>query len=94
MIVPVNNTLIIPQKAVYEIQDKKYVFIVNNNSIVSSREIKITGELPDLYVIKSGITETDKILLEGVQKVNDDDKIRFIYKKPHDVISHLRLKAE
>ena len=94
MTVPVNNTLIIPQKAVYEIQDKKYVFVVNKNNIVSSKEIKITGELPDLYVIKSGINETDKILLEGVQKVNDDDKISFIYKKPLDVISHLRLKAE
>jgi membrane fusion protein (multidrug efflux system) len=94
MTVPVNNTLIIPQKAVYEIQDKKYVFVVNKNNIVSSKEIKITGELPDLYVIKSGINETDKILLEGVQKVNDDDKISFIYKKTLDVISHLRLKAE
>ncbi len=94
MTVPVKNTLIIPQKAVYEIQDKKYVFVVNENNIVKSREIKITGELPDLYVIKNGVAVTDKILLEGVQKVNDDDKISFVYQKPQDVLSHLRLKAE
>lgn len=94
MTVPVKNTLIIPQKAVYEIQDKKYVFVINKNNIVNSREIKITGELPDLYVIKNGVAVTDKILLEGVQKVNDDDKISFVYQKPQDVLSHLRLKAE
>lgn len=94
MTIPVKNTLIIPQKAVYEIQDKKYVFVVNENNIVKSREINITGELPDLYVIKNGIAATDKILLEGVQKVNDDDKISFVYQKPQDVLSHLRLKAE
>lgn len=94
MKVPVRNALIIPQKSVYEIQDKKYVFVVNENGIVKSREIKITGELPDLYVIKSGISVTDKILLEGVQKVNDDDTITFEFQKPLDVLSHLRLKAE
>ena len=63
-------------------------------NVVKSREIKITGELPDVYVVQSGIDETDKILLEGVQKVNDDDKINYVYQKPLYVLSHLRLKAE
>ena len=94
MTVPVKNTLIIPQKATYEIQDKKYVFVVDKNNIVKSREITIKGELPDLYVIQSGIEESDKILLEGIQKVNDDDKINYVYQKPAYVLSHLRLKAE
>ena len=94
MTIPVRNALIIPQKATYEIQDKKYVFVVDKNNIVKSREITIKGELPDLYVIHTGIEESDKILLEGVQKVNDDDKINFVYKKPLDVLAHLKLKAE
>ncbi len=94
MTVPVKNALIIPQKATYEIQDKRYVFIVDNNNVVRSKEIKVRGELPDIYVIESGLSENDKILLEGVQKVKDDDKIQFEFQKPADVISHLRLKAE
>lgn len=93
MRVPVKNALVIPQKATYEIQDKKYVFIVDNY-VVKSREITITGAMPDLYVISSGISATDKILLEGVQKVKDNDKISFEYKKPEDVLAHLKLKAE
>jgi membrane fusion protein (multidrug efflux system) len=94
MTVPVRKALVIPQKATYEVQDKKYVFVVGNNNVVKSREITITGEIPDLYVVKSGITATDKILLEGIQKVNDDDKIKYTYEKPEDVIKKLKLKAE
>ena len=94
MTVPVKNALVIPQKATYEIQDKKYVFVVNKNNVVASRNITIRGEMPDLYVVESGLSEGDKILLEGVQKVKDDDKIKYEYEKPEEVISHLRLKAE
>lgn len=93
MSVPVKNALIIPQKATYEIQDKKYVFVVDKNNVIRSVNITIIGELPDLYVVEKGISENDKILLEGVQKVKDDDKIKYEFQKPEEVISHLRLKA-
>ncbi|WP_293873703.1 efflux RND transporter periplasmic adaptor subunit [Flavobacterium sp.] len=94
MTVPIKKAVIIPQKATYEIQDKKYVFVVDKNNVVKSREIKITGELPDLYVVKSGITISDKILLEGVQKATDDEKIKYEYQNPKEVLSHLKIKAE
>ncbi|QDW22911.1 efflux RND transporter periplasmic adaptor subunit [Flavobacterium sp. KBS0721] len=94
MMVPLKNAIVIPQKATYEIQDKKYVFVVDKNNKVTSREITITGEIPDLYVIKTGLTENDKILLEGVQKVKENDKIKFEYQAPQTVINHLRVKAE
>ena len=94
MLVPLKNAIVIPQKATFEIQDKKYVFVVNKNNVLESKEITVTGEIPDLYVIASGITENDKILLEGVQKVKDDEKIKFDYVLPKEVMNHLRLKAE
>lgn len=94
MTVPVKNALIIPQKTTYEIQDKKYVFVVDRNNIVRSKSIAVSGEMADLYVVGSGISENDRILLEGVQKVKDDDKISYEYQTPSEVISHLRLKAE
>lgn len=94
MLVPIKNALVIPQKATYEIQDKKYVFVVDKNSIIQSKEITITGELPNLYVIKDGISKNDKIVLEGIQKAKDGDKIKYDYEQPKQVISNLRLKAE
>jgi membrane fusion protein (multidrug efflux system) len=94
MIVPLRNALVIPQKATYEIQDKIYVFIVDKDGAVHSKNITITGEMPDLYVVSGGLSATDKILLEGVQKVKDDDKILTEYVSPRVVMSQLRLKAE
>lgn len=94
MLVPLKNAIVIPQKSTYEIQDKKYVFVVGKDNKVSSKEITITGEIPDLYVVSSGITENDKILVEGVQKVKEDDKIKFTYIAPQKVMNNLRLKAE
>ena len=94
MTMPQKNALLIPQKATYEIQDKKYVFIVGKDNVVRSKEITIGGQLPDLYLVSSGLAETDKVLLEGVQKVKEDDKIEYAFQNPGEVISHLRLKAE
>jgi len=94
MKVQLPNAIVIPQKATYEIQDKKFVFVVDHKNTIKSREITITAEMPDLYVVKSGLSPTDKILLEGVQKVKDDERISFSYQSPKKVIAGLRLKAE
>ena len=94
MTVPQKNALVIPQKATYEIQDKRYVFVVDKNNVVKSRLITITGELPDLFVVATGLNDDEKILLEGVQKVKDDDKIQYEFEKPEEVIKHLRVHAE
>jgi membrane fusion protein (multidrug efflux system) len=94
MTVPFRNALIIPQKATYEIQDKIYVFVIGSDNVVKSRSITIAGRLPDVYIIESGLEESEKILLDGVQKVKDGDKIRYDLENPRTVLSHLKLKAE
>jgi len=94
MTVPLKGALVIPQKATYEIQDKFYVFVVGNDNVVHSKNITITSEMPDLYVIGSGLSANDKIVLEGVQNVKDDDKIKFKLVSPKQAISELKLNAE
>ena len=94
MTVPLHDALVIPQKATYEIQDKKYVFVVDKRGVVRSKNITVTGEMPDLYVVGSGLSENDRILLDGVQKVKDDNRIEADYKAPGEVVAQLRLKAE
>ncbi|SER65493.1 efflux RND transporter periplasmic adaptor subunit [Pedobacter rhizosphaerae] len=94
MVVPLKQALVIPQKATYDIQDKTYVFVVDKNNVVHSKAINIAGELPDLYVLGDGLDTRDKILLEGVQKVKDDDKITFKFQQPQEVIKQLGLKTE
>jgi membrane fusion protein (multidrug efflux system) len=60
---------------------------------LKSQEIFIIGELPDVYIVKSGINTNDKFLLEGVQNAKDDQKIKYDYQKPADVLAHLKVEA-
>lgn len=70
------NAIVIPQKATYEIQDKIYVYVVDDKNKVSSRNIIIKQKLSNVYVIESGLSVQDKILLEGIQSVKEDDEIK------------------
>ncbi|MBI2722582.1 MAG: efflux RND transporter periplasmic adaptor subunit [Bacteroidetes bacterium] len=92
--IPMKNSIIIPQKATYEILEKKYVFVVDENNVVHSREIIIASEMPDLFIIKSGLAATDKILLEGIRKVKDNDKIKYTYEAPEKVLPKLKVYVE
>lgn len=94
MTVPLRNAIIIPQKATYEILEKKYVFVVDKNNIVHSKEIVIASEMPDLYIVKEGLSANDKILLEGIRKVKEGDKIDYEYEDPKTVLPKLKVYVE
>lgn len=94
MTIPLKNALIIPQKATFEILEKKYVFVVDKDNVVHQKEITIAAELPDLYIIKDGVKEGEKIMLEGIRKVRDNDKITFDYEEPAKVLTTLKVYAE
>jgi membrane fusion protein (multidrug efflux system) len=88
------DALIIPQKATFEILDKKYVYVVGKDNVLKSRRVIIAAEMPDLYVIKEGLAEDEKILLEGLRIVKENEKISYEYEEPKEVIAHLQLHAE
>ena len=91
---PMKNAIIIPQKATFEVLEKKYVYVVDKNNIVRTREITVASEIPDLYVIKKGLNEREKIIIEGIRKVRNGDKIHYDYKKPQEILSNLKVFVE
>jgi membrane fusion protein (multidrug efflux system) len=88
------DAMLIPQKATFDILDKKFVFVIDENGIVHSRQITIGEEMPHLYVVTEGLSEKDKILFEGLRKVRDKDKIAYSFIKPESALSQLELYAE
>jgi membrane fusion protein, multidrug efflux system len=94
MVVPLKQGLIIPQKATFEILEKKYVFVVKKDDTVEQREIKIGAEIPDLYSVSSGLSENEKILLEGIRKVRNGDKITYEYEDAKHVLPRLKVYVE
>ncbi|MBC6491322.1 efflux RND transporter periplasmic adaptor subunit [Flavihumibacter stibioxidans] len=95
MPIPLKNALIIPQKASFEILDKKYVYVIDKDNRVQSREITVGVEMPHLYVVTGGLKQEDRILLEGLRKVKNNDRIVVDFVKPQTVLSELNdLHAE
>lgn len=88
------NAVLIPQKATYEVLEKRYVFVVDAEGIVRSREIKIAAELDHVYVVSEGLSMEDRFLIEGLRQVKNGDKIQFEYKTPETVFNQLKLHAE
>ena len=74
--------------------DKKYVYVIDKNNAVKSREVVIAAEMPHLFVIKEGLSIHDKILLEGLRLVKENQKIDYEVLKPESVMSNLELYAE
>lgn len=94
MSVPLKNALLIPQKATFEVLDKKFVFVVDEKNVVHSRPITVSAELPQLFVVESGLQEQDRILIEGLRKVRDGTAIEVNFQKPQEVIALLEVPAE
>lgn len=90
----IKDALIVPQMAVFEVLDKKFVLALDDKNKVVSKEIKISAQMPDLFVVKEGIGEKDQILLEGQRKVNDGDYIVPEFKDPVQVASNVKVYAE
>ena len=67
----VEDALVLPQKAAFEIQDKNYVFVVDKANKISMRNFKPKARLNGFYVVESGLKEGETIVYEGIQNIKD-----------------------
>ena len=94
MSVPYPDALLIPQKATFEILDRRFVFVVDEHGTVHQREIEVAAELPNVFIVASGLDEHDQILLDGLRKVRDGEHVEVALEPPTEVLAHLDLHAE
>jgi membrane fusion protein (multidrug efflux system) len=89
-----NDALVIPQRAVFEVLDKRYVYVVDEDDLVHQRDIVVQNELDDIFVIKSGLEVNDKIVLEGVRQVHDGEKVEYEFREPEVALANQKQHAE
>ncbi|MBX9627727.1 MAG: efflux RND transporter periplasmic adaptor subunit [Gemmataceae bacterium] len=90
----VHNALVIPQRATFEILDKRYVVVVDDHHVAHWREVVVGHELDDVYVVKSGVTPKDKIVLEGVRQVKDGAHVECECRSADEALAHQKHPAE
>jgi membrane fusion protein, multidrug efflux system len=89
--VDLKDAFIIPQKATYEVQDKIYVYVIDQSGTAHSKNVIVKQQLSNIYILSSGLSVNDKILLDGVQTVKEDEKIQTVFVAPKQVIGQLEL---
>jgi membrane fusion protein (multidrug efflux system) len=94
MTIPVKNALVIPQKATFDVLDRKFVFVIDDKHVVHSRPISVAAELPHIFVVEKGLAENETILLDGLRKVRDGVTIELEFQEPREVLEHLEVTAE
>lgn len=70
------NVIVIPQSATYELQGKVFTYVIGNDNKVKSTEIKVEN-LPDglTYAVTSGLKQGDKVVVEGIGLLKDDTEV-------------------
>ncbi len=91
----IKNALLVPQKSTFELFEKHYIYVVDKDHVIHQKQIEITQEVEDLFVISSGLTENDTFIFEGMRQVEDGEKAEdFETEDPKEAFAHLKLKAE
>lgn len=87
------DALVIPQKATFEVLDKRYVYTINEQGVLSATEISVSHEVPHLFVVEKGVSENDLILIEGIGKVHDKEKIQPQVEPVEEVLKSFELEV-
>jgi membrane fusion protein (multidrug efflux system) len=71
------DAIVVPQRATFEMLDKRYVYVVDAQNVAQQREIVVQNELDGLFVVSKGVGVDDKIVLEGALYVRDGDRVEY-----------------
>lgn len=73
----IENALIIPQKATYELQGKRLAYVVAEGNKVKSVEIQVKPTTDGKsFIVTQGLKAGDKIVVEGIAALRDDMEIK------------------
>ena len=70
-----SDALLVPQRAVFEIQDKNYVYVVDAANRVKSKSFIPQSRVGKFYIVKSGLQPGERVVYEGIQNVKDGMEI-------------------
>ena len=66
-----NATLVVPQESTFEVQDKVFVFVVNDSNKVASKPIGVSGKTAAYYFVNDGLKEGERIVFSGTGTLQD-----------------------
>jgi len=70
------NALLVPQRAVNELQGGYLVAVIGTDNKVSIRPIKVGPKVDTMWIVNEGLKPGERIVAEGVQKVRNGMEVQ------------------
>jgi RND family efflux transporter MFP subunit len=72
----VNGALLVPQRAVNELQGMYQIAVVGEGNKVNIRSVKVGDRVGDQWIIQDGVKPGEMVIVEGLQKVRDGSTVK------------------
>ncbi|MBV8515188.1 MAG: efflux RND transporter periplasmic adaptor subunit, partial [Acidobacteria bacterium] len=72
----VNGALLVPQRAVNELQGTYQVAVVGDGNKVSIRSVKVGDRVGEQWIVQDGVKPGEMVIVEGLQKVRDGSVVK------------------
>jgi len=73
-----NSALLVPQRAVIELQGSQQVAVVGADNKVSIRPVKVGERVGNLWIVTEGVKSGERVVVEGLQKVRDGAPVKAV----------------
>ncbi|HEY4325477.1 MAG TPA: efflux RND transporter periplasmic adaptor subunit [Mucilaginibacter sp.] len=87
----VKSAIMVPQNLTYQLQDKRFIYVVDNHNKVKNTAITVMDNTPgQFFIVTDGLNAGDKIIAEAVSNIKDDTEIKPEEANPLTVYQGLR----
>jgi membrane fusion protein (multidrug efflux system) len=73
-----NGALLVPQRAVIELQGSQQVAVVEDDGKVGIRPVKVGERVGNLWIVNEGLKAGERVVVEGLQKVRDGAPVKVV----------------
>ena len=70
-----SNAILIPQRAVFDLQDRSCVYVIDKDNRATTRAFKPEARLGAFYIVASGLEVGERIAVEGIQNLRDNERV-------------------
>lgn len=70
------NAILVPTKAIVQIMNKNFVYVIGQDGTVSQKAIELGGTTGAFTIVKSGLADGDEIVVDGLTKVKNGAKVQ------------------
>lgn len=79
------NAILVPQRAVQQLLDKTFVMVVGDDGKSEARSIELGQQIGSYYVVKSGLSASDKVVVEGLSSLTEGKDLAVTMVTPEEM---------